>query len=96
MARYLIRVEGQEEAFACDSNESVLPAMVRSGSRAIPVGCRRGGCGWCRVTVLKGSYRIGPMSRAHVSEELEAERVALACRIYPKSDLLLQCRPGEL
>ena len=58
--------------------------------RRLPVGCRRGGCGVCRVRVLAGAYRADRMSRAHVSEEQEAAGVALSCCIYPLSDLSLR------
>jgi ferredoxin len=78
--------------------ERVLVALERAQGfgqlknlpRRLPVGCRRGGCGVCRVRVLAGAYRADRMSRAHVSEEQEAAGVALSCCIYPLSDLSLR------
>jgi ferredoxin len=80
----------------CD--ERVLVALeraqgmgkLRNMPRRLPVGCRRGGCGICRVKVLAGEYRKTAMSRTHVSFEDEAEGVVLACCIYPLSDLSLR------
>lgn len=64
--------------------------------RRLPVGCRRGGCGICRVRVTAGSYRTTAMSRTHVSPDEEAEGVVLACAIYPRSDLSLRLEPVRL
>jgi ferredoxin len=54
------------------------------------VGCRGGGCGVCKVKILKGTYILGKMSRVHVNEEEIKQGVALACRIYPTSTLLVE------
>ncbi|MFA5119665.1 2Fe-2S iron-sulfur cluster-binding protein [Zavarzinia sp.] len=75
------------ESFACDDSQSVLDGMVRLGRRGIPAGCRGGGCGVCKIEVLRGSFEAEVMSRQHVSEaDREANRV-LACRIRPQGDL---------
>jgi ferredoxin len=83
--------------FVCRPDESVLEAMGRHGMRAIAAGCHGGGCGVCRIRVLSGAVEIRRMSRVHVSVEAEAEGVALACRTYARSDLVIVpqplCRP---
>lgn len=85
-----ISVAGVESAFTCAEGERVLHAMERQGVRALPVGCRGGGCGTCRVHVTSGSYETKKMSRAHVSEADERAGYALACRLMPRSDLSLR------
>lgn len=60
------------------------------GGRAIPVGCRGGGCGVCRVRVLDGRYTTGVMSAACVTPEEKEQGVALACKLFAESDLSLQ------
>jgi ferredoxin len=75
------------ESFVCKSVESVLHGMARLGKRGIPVGCRGGGCGICKVQVVQGEYRKRVMSRSHVSASDEADDIVLACRISPASDL---------
>lgn len=95
---YRILVENEPGAIACRAGETVvaamerlsLPALSAGGRPRIPVGCRRGGCGVCRVQVLAGTYRVEPMSRSHVSEEEQREGYALACRLVPESDLTLR------
>ncbi len=81
------------EAFTCRGDERVLLAMERAGLRAIPVGCRGGGCGACRVEILQGQVRRLVMSRDWVDAAAAARGLALACRLLPRSDLTLRPAP---
>lgn len=77
--------------FPCKQDQNVLAAMERLGRRGIPVGCRGGGCGICRVQVLAGGpYRTLKMSRAQVSETDQAAGICLACKLIPEGDLTLR------
>ncbi len=87
---YRVSVAGFGAGFACRADERVLIAMERAGLVQIPVGCRGGGCGICKVKVRAGRCRKGTMSRRHVSEQEERAGLVLACRIYPDSDLELE------
>ena len=101
--RVTITVEGCGSATAT-SEERVLVALERAQGfgrlkglpRKLPVGCRRGGCGICRVRILDGEFRLTPMSRAHVSAADEAGGVVLACAIYAQSDLTLRLETPSL
>jgi ferredoxin len=86
---FRIRVAGSDWEFPCGAEDSVLRAMERGGVRSIAIGCRGGGCGFCRVHVDAGDYRTGRMSVLHVDEGARSEGYALACRLYPLSDLVL-------
>ncbi|WP_298610911.1 2Fe-2S iron-sulfur cluster binding domain-containing protein [uncultured Thiothrix sp.] len=86
---YTIHINEIEEKFVCRPQELLLAGMVRLGKRGIPVGCRSGGCGVCKVHVQQGEYATGKMSRAHVSEQEEQAGYVLACRCEPKSDLVI-------
>lgn len=90
MAMYRVRIEDTGEQIECRHDCSVLHSMERLGRRGIPVGCRSGGCGVCKVRILKGHARRKVMSRAHVSADEEIAGLALACRLYPDSDLQIQ------
>jgi ferredoxin len=93
---YLVRLKNTGEILACRAGESVLAALVRTGSKGIPVGCRGGGCGVCKVAVLSGRFGSAkPMSRSRVSEADELARHVLACCIYPQSDIEV-CAIGRL
>jgi len=87
---FTVTVEGSDAQFSCPDGERVLIAMERQGLKPIPVGCRGGGCGTCRVRVLSGTYRTRKMSRAHVSEADERAGIVLACRLIPESDLAVK------
>lgn len=79
------------ERFTCAPGQSLLAAMARLGRRGIPVGCLNGGCGVCKVRVLRGEVsRLGPVSRAHVSVEEECAGYSLACRVAPQGDVELE------
>lgn len=73
--------------FEVHRDEHLLRGMERLGRRGIPVGCRGGGCGVCKVQVLAGDYRTIKMSRDCVSSAEQGQGYALACRLYAESDL---------
>jgi ferredoxin len=77
------------ETLSCGEGYSLLQSMERLGRKGIPVGCRNGGCGVCKIRVVEGAVDRRVMSRAHVSAEEEAGGFALACRITPRSDLAI-------
>ncbi len=86
-----ITIEDSGERFACGEGQNVLAAMERLGRKGIPVGCRGGGCGVCRVQVVgPGRYHTLKMSRAQVSEADEAAGICLACKLIPEGDLNLR------
>jgi len=91
---YDIRVEGTDLVVACRRDEKVLIALEQAvpfpHEKAVRVGCRQGGCGACRVRVLSGSFEAAKMSRAHVTVEEQADGYALACKISPTSDLVIE------
>ncbi|WP_255671148.1 2Fe-2S iron-sulfur cluster-binding protein [Croceicoccus sp. Ery15] len=76
--------------FPCRGDEPVLTAMERRGADHISIGCRGGGCGVCRVRVVEGKYRTGKMSAAKVSATDLRQGYALACRLYPLDNLLIE------
>lgn len=84
---YLIRLLNIDETFVCSMDKNLLQGMQGLAKKGIPVGCRGGGCGICRIRVTQGSYHCKKMSQAHVSDQEMMEGIALACRLYPESDL---------
>ena len=90
MAAYTITIDDTGESYRCVDYRSVLEGMEALGKKGIPVGCRNGGCGVCKVQVQSGSYSKRVMSREHVSEADEAAGCVLSCRIKPTSDLRLR------
>ncbi|MBV2132411.1 2Fe-2S iron-sulfur cluster binding domain-containing protein [Pseudomonas sp. MAP12] len=77
-------------SFSCSAEQTVLAAMEQQQQRCVPVGCRGGGCGQCKVQVLSGEYDCGRMSSRHVDAAAQASGQALACRLFPRSDLAIE------
>ncbi|PKO38702.1 MAG: ferredoxin [Betaproteobacteria bacterium HGW-Betaproteobacteria-6] len=90
MIYFTVLIEETGERFRCSPNESLLVGMERLGKKGIPVGCRGGGCGVCKVEITGGTYLKRVMSREYVSVEDEAADRVLACRVRPTSDITLK------
>lgn len=82
-----VTIEETGEQYTCGEQENLLIAMSRSGRRGIPLGCRGGGCGVCKVEVTAGEYETRAMSCQHVTEEDRAGHRLLACRVFPRGDV---------
>lgn len=79
------------ESFLCAIGENLLKGMLLLGRKGIPVGCVNGGCGVCKVKIIEGTTeRLGPISRAHVTEQEESNGYTLACRVGPTSEVKLE------
>ena len=86
-----VKIEQTGESYPCAIGESLLQGMLRLGRKGIPVGCVNGGCGVCKVNILEGQTQVlGPVSRAHVSEEEETQGYTLACRVGPANEVRLE------
>lgn len=90
MPAFNVTIENTGERYACDGTQSLLAGMERLGRSGIPVGCRGGGCGVCKVHILSGSYVTQKMSRACVSADEELRGIVLACRAQPTADVRLR------
>lgn len=85
-----IELDNCAQSFVCADDLNVLRGMECLGLKGIPVGCRGGGCGVCKVRVLAGEYHTAKMSRACVSQQEETDGYVLACRLFALSDLRLE------
>jgi ferredoxin len=88
--KHTVTIEETGETYRCASDENVLRGMEKLGRKGIPVGCRGGGCGVCKIEVVHGRFEARVMSREHVSEDDEVHGRVLACRIHPTTDLKLR------
>ena len=79
------------ESYVCATDESLLRGMLKLGRKGIPAGCVSGGCGVCKIRIVSGQVQsCGPVSRAHVSAEEEAQGITLACRVTPVTAVRLE------
>lgn len=90
VAVHRVQVVNRDEEYRCREDKTLLVGMERQGFLAIDVGCRGGGCGVCKILVLEGDYESKRMSRAHISKEEESAGYALACRIFPRSEMVIE------
>lgn len=76
--------------------EYILRALSRSGY-GYRVGCRRGGCGTCKVDVLAGRVEYSDtVSDDVLSAGERAGGVALSCRALPIDDVVIRLRNDKL
>ncbi|BBB27587.1 2Fe-2S iron-sulfur cluster-binding protein [Amphritea japonica] len=89
-SRHQIRVINRNQTFECAEDQVLLVGMERHSAAAISVGCRGGGCGICKIRILAGEYETKRMSKAHISEAEQQRGYALACRVFPCTDLEIE------
>jgi len=87
---FVVTIDNTGETFRCSDESSVLQGMEQLQCKGIPVGCRNGGCGVCKVQVTEGLYTKRKMSRGVISVDEEAGGCVLACKIYPQSNLRVE------
>ena len=77
-------------------DETILGALSASGY-GCRVGCRRGGCGVCKVDLRDGSvhYAVAVSEEILTAEEVAAG-TALACRAIPEGDVTIELRNEHL
>lgn len=90
-----IQVVDHASPYRCSEDKSLLQGAELGIEKFIPVGCRGGGCGVCKVKILKGEYSAKRMSSAHISESDKTNGVVLACRVYPRSEMLIEVITAE-
>jgi len=87
MYKVTLKARGQQFEYNTSLDQSPLQA-ARNEFIPFPSGCRRGGCGMCKVKVLSGEYEQ-ELVRSHEAlpdEDLE-NAFALACCMTLKSDV---------
>jgi ferredoxin len=87
---YQVAIVNTGETFRCGDEVNVLAAMELACCHGIPVGCRNGGCGACKVRITSGSFHTKKMNRAVVSAAEEADGCVLACKLYPQGDITVK------
>lgn len=86
-ALFKIFVENKDDEFDCPPEKSLLSGMEQQTKKAIAVGCRGGGCGYCKIRILSGDYDTKKMSIKFVTHEEQQQGFALSCRVFPRSDM---------
>jgi ferredoxin len=75
--------------------ETVLAALARAGFR-YRIGCRRGGCGVCKVYLAWGEVRYErPIARSVLSDAERVEGICLSCRAVPITNVVIELQEGD-
>lgn len=85
----LIHVAPDHVDISCRPGSTILQALKEAGYTMF-VGCQRGGCGVCRVTLLQGKVSMQPYSRFALERDQWDAGAVLACRAEPDEDITVQ------
>lgn len=93
MAEVTIQPDGIRVTAA--ESETVLRALARAGLR-YRVGCKRGGCGICKVQLVLGevSYER-PIAPQVLSDDERVEGICLSCRAVPLTNIVIELQEGD-
>ncbi|WP_435201492.1 2Fe-2S iron-sulfur cluster-binding protein [Janibacter sp. GS2] len=79
-----------------DPGDTLLAGLQKAGY-AYTVGCRRGGCGICKIDVLEGDFSYcRPVADTVITTEERSDGTCLSCRAVPEDDLTIQLRDASL
>ncbi|HMM94857.1 MAG: 2Fe-2S iron-sulfur cluster binding domain-containing protein [Micrococcales bacterium] len=89
-----VTIQPTGEVIYLEPGETVLSGLYKAGF-AYTVGCRRGGCGICKVDCRSGEFRYDhPVADSVLTEDERADDTCLSCRAVPATDLTIELR-GE-
>lgn len=75
--------------------DTLLRALAKAGLR-YRVGCKRGGCGICKVQLLAGEVRYErPIADSVLSDDERVEGVCLSCRAVPLTNIVIELQEGD-
>ena len=77
------------------AGETVLAALGRAGFR-YRIGCRRGGCGVCKVQLPLGEvWYERPIDAGVLTDEERVEGICLSCRAVPITNVVIELQEGD-
>jgi ferredoxin len=80
---------------AAGPEETLLRALGRAGLR-YRVGCKRGGCGICKVQLVLGEVRYErPIAASVLSDDERVEGICLSCRAVPLTNVVIELQEGD-
>lgn len=77
------------------AGETILEALYHAGY-AYRIGCRRGGCGVCKVDLLSGRVsENATISPSVLAQDERAEGIRLSCRAVPHGPVTIALRAND-
>jgi len=91
-----VTVRPDDEVIHVADAETILGGLAKAGF-TYRVGCRRGGCGICKVTLVEGQVTYErPIASAVLTDEERADGTCLSCRAVPDGDVTIELRDDTL
>jgi ferredoxin len=80
---------------SAEDGDTLLRALSRAGLR-YRVGCKRGGCGICKVQLILGevSYER-PIATTVLTDDERVEGICLSCRAVPLTNIVIELQEGD-
>lgn len=90
-----VSIPALDEVIYLEPDETLLSGLYKAGY-SYTVGCKRGGCGICKVDVLDGDFSYNrPIAETVISADERTDGTCLSCRAVPDSDVTIQMRDDE-
>ena len=91
----MLAVDGHDVELECKPEESIMGTLSRHGF-TYRIGCRRGGCGFCKVDLLSGEVEYTKtVSPTVLSADEREHGVCLSCRAVPVTDVVIRLSKGD-
>lgn len=90
-----VAVEGHDIEVESRPGEPILGALCRRGY-SYKFGCRRGGCGACKVHLVSGRVDYPKaVSETVLPEPDRRDGICLSCRAVPVTDVVIRLSAGD-
>ena len=90
-----ITILPDSERVTARPDETLLAALSRSGL-GYRIGCRRGGCGGCKLHLLLGEVRYErAIADSVLSDDERIEGICLSCRAVPITNVVIELQEGD-
>lgn len=94
MATIIVQPSGTQ--IHVEPGDTLLAGLQKAGY-AYTVGCRRRGCGICKVDVVDGDFSYNrPVADSVITEEERGDGTCLSCRAVAECDLVIEMRDASL
>ncbi len=93
----VVRIEPSGFTAHLAPGEPVLAGLARCGFTVRKVGCRRGGCGFCKIELVDGEVVYDhPVAESALSDGDREDGSCLTCRAVPVGDITLHLDQGDV
>ncbi|MFA9373652.1 2Fe-2S iron-sulfur cluster-binding protein [Poseidonibacter sp.] len=86
-SKYQLKMVGLNKVITVCDDSHLLDSMSKGGIEIAPNGCHGGGCGVCKIKILKGEVKTLCMSKKYITEDEKNDGYSLACRAFPLTDI---------